>query len=473
LPTPNRPVVDVHPLIESQKAGRFWVSLLAVTWSVAFLDGFDLQIISFAGRYIKEDFSLSNTQLGTLGTLGVVGTLLGAIAVSYLGDRVGRRPAILTAVAGFGVFMILFALAENYTQLMILRVVAGVFIGGALPPIWALVTEFAPTRLRSTSVVIVMIGYSLGTAAGGPISNALIPDLGWESVFVVGGIASVLVLVFVALWLPESIKFLVQKDIAPHRIAPVLRRLRPGITVPQDAVFRAGVDAPDRTKFTPASLFRGGRLAIITPLIWLSYLSSATIVFYLTFWGPILNEELGFSVSAAALLAAGGSVAGAIGQIIAGRFIDRRGAGTIAVLPLLAIPALLVIAFVHIGPAAYIVVLTLAHMLIVGGHGGIISITGIFYRPAIRSSGGGWATSVSKLGAMLGPWLAGVLLDGGMDARGTFFVFAFFPVAMVIAMTVLGRIQRGLPATADGSLHHLTSTVDSVATGTPAPSRAV
>jgi MFS transporter, AAHS family, 4-hydroxybenzoate transporter len=471
LPTPSRPVVDVHPLIESQKVGRFWVTLLAVCWSVAFLDGFDLQIISFAGRYIKQDFALSNTQLGTLGTLGVVGTLLGAIAVSYLGDRVGRRPAIVTAVAGFGVFTVLFAVAENYTQLAILRVVAGIFIGGALPPIWALATEFAPMRLRSTSVVIVMIGYSLGTASGGPISNALIPKLGWESVFVVGGVASVAVLVLVALWLPESIKFLVQKDMAPHRIPPVLRRLRPGISLPDNAVFHAAGDVRDRGTFTPASLFRGGRLAIITPLIWLSYLSSATIVFYLTFWGPILNEQLGFSVSAAALLAAGGSVAGAVGQIIAGRFIDKRGAGTIAVMPTLAIPALLVIAFVHIGPALYVVVLTLAHLLIVGGHGGIISITGIFYRPAIRASGGGWATSVSKLGAMLGPWLAGVLLDSGMNARGTFFVFAFFPVAMVIAMTVLGRIQRGLPATADGSLRRTAARVDGVV-GTPAASGA-
>lgn len=471
MPTPNRPVVDVHPLIESQKTGRFWVTLLAVCWSVAFLDGFDLQIISFAARYIKEDFALSNTQLGTLGTLGVLGTLFGAIAVSYLGDRIGRRPAIITAVAGFGVFTMLFAVAKNYEQLMILRVVAGLFIGGALPPIWALVTEFAPQRLRSTSVVIVMIGYSLGTAAGGPISNALIPDLGWESVFVVGGIASVVVLVLVVAWLPESIKFLVQKDLTPHRIPPILRRLRPGVTLPDDAVFKVGADVRDRSKFTPASLFRGGRLAIITPLIWLSYLSSATIVFYLTFWGPILNEQLGFSVSAAALLAAGGSVAGAVGQIIAGRFIDKRGAGTIAVMPLLAIPALLVIAFVHIGPALYIVVLTLAHMFIVGGHGGIISVTGIFYRPAIRASGGGWATSVSKLGAMLGPWLAGVLLDSGMNARGTFFVFAFFPVAMVVAMSVLGRIQRGLPTTADGSLRRVPSTVDGLVGG-PATSRA-
>src|SRR5690606_10862879 len=88
--TDDGPVVDVVPLIENQRIGRFWLLLFAVSWAVTFLDGFDLQIISFAGRYIQESFALTNTQLGTLGTVGVVGTLLGGIVLGYLGDRVGR-----------------------------------------------------------------------------------------------------------------------------------------------------------------------------------------------------------------------------------------------------------------------------------------------------------------------------------------------------------------------------------------------
>lgn len=114
----EEPVVDVVPLIENQKLGRFWVVLFAVAWAVTFLDGFDLQIISFAGRYIQESFALSNTHLGTFGTVGVVGTLLGGIAMGYLGDRVGRKPAIVVSTIGFGVFMLLFAVAQDYTQLV-------------------------------------------------------------------------------------------------------------------------------------------------------------------------------------------------------------------------------------------------------------------------------------------------------------------------------------------------------------------
>jgi MFS transporter, AAHS family, 4-hydroxybenzoate transporter len=319
------------------------------------------------------------------------------------------------------------------------------------------VSEFAPVRLRSTSVVIVMVGYSLGSASGGPVSNLLIPRFGWESVFITGGVASLVVLVPVLLYLPESIKFLAQRDIAQHRIVPILRRVSPDVELPAGARFVVGTQAVDRTRFTPASLFRGGKLALITPLIWVSYFCSATVVFYLTFWSPILNERIGFSVSAAAMLAAGTSVAGALGQVLISRFIDRRGAGTIAYMPLLAVPCLLVIGFAPLGPVGYIFVLLLANIFIIGGHGAVISISSIFYRPAIRASGGGWATSVSKLGAMLGPFLAGVLLDGGLDARGTFYVFAIFPVVMVVLLVWLGRVQRGLPAGTDGSLQPVTS----------------
>lgn len=446
------PVVDVAPLIENQRIGRFWLMLFLVSWAVTFLDGFDLQIISFAGRYIQESFALSNTQLGTLGTVGVVGTLVGGIAMGYAGDRVGRKPAIVVSTLGFGVFMLLFSVAQDLPQLIVLRFLTGVFLGGALPLVWAVVTEFAPARLRSTSVVITMVGYSLGSASGGPISNALIPRFGWESVFVVGGVASLLAVVPVVLFLPESVKFLAQKDLRQHRIAPILRRALPHVTLPAGARFVVGSGPQDRGRFTPAALFRGGRLALITPLLWVSYMCSSAIVFYLAFWGPILNERIGFSVSAAATLAAWTSVAGAAGQLLIGRFIDNRGAGTIAWMPLLAVPCLLLIGLVSLSPAWYVVVLVLATLFIVGGHGGIISIAGIFYRPAIRANGAGWATSMAKFGAMLGPWLAGFSLDHGLDARGTFFVFAFFPITMVVLLVALGRVQKSLPAAAEGSL---------------------
>lgn len=446
------PTVDVLPFIERQRVGRFWLSLFAVSWGITFLDGFDLQILSFAGRYIKKAYTLTDTQLGTLGTIGLFGTLVGGLALGYLGDRVGRRPSIMVATIGFGIFMIAFVFAQDYTQLVILRAISGLFLGGVLPLAWALNTEFAPARFRSTSVVIIMIGYSLGSAAGGPVSNVLIPRFGWESVFVAGGICSLLVVIPVIFVLPESVKFLAQKDLKQDRIAKILRRVDPSATFAEGTRFVAGI--VDKGRFTPKQLFKD-KLAAITSLLWIAYICSSAVVFYLAFWGPILNERLGFSTSAAAIIAACMSVAGALGQLLIGRFIDRRGAGTIALMPLFGVPCLLLIGLAPLSPAAYIVVLAVAHILIIGGHGGMHSIAGIFYRPSIRANGAAWATSIAKFGAMLGPWLAGVIMDGGIGAQGTFFVFALFPLLMSGLLFGLGRVQKRLPAHADGALNRV------------------
>ncbi|WP_160148862.1 MFS transporter [Amycolatopsis alkalitolerans] len=449
MSSPSVQTVDVFPIIERQRAGRFWISLFVVSWAITFLDGFDLQILSFAGRYIKKAYHLSDTQLGTLGTIGLLGTLIGGLALGYLGDRLGRRPSIMVATIGFGIFMVVFIFAQDYTQLVILRVLAGLFLGGMLPLAWALNTEFAPARFRSTSVVIIMIGYSLGSAAGGPVSNLLIPRFGWESVFVAGGVASLLAVIPVALVLPESVKFLAQKDRKQDKIAKILRRIDPSLKFAEGTRFVAGL--VDKKRFNPAQLF-SDKLRMITSLLWIAYICSSAVVFYLAFWGPILNERLGFSTSAAATIAACASVAGAVGQLLIGRFIDKRGAGTIAIMPLLGVPCLLLIGLAPLSAGVYILILLVAHIFIIGGHGGVHSIASIFYRPAIRANGGAWATSIAKFGAMLGPWLAGVIMDGGLGARGTFFVFALFPLLMSGLLFWLGRVQKRLPPDADGAL---------------------
>lgn len=448
----SRGTVDVVPVIENQRTGRFWAGLLVLCWLITFIDGFDFQVISFAARYIKQSVHLTDTQLGTLGSIGLVGTLIGGIALGYFGDRIGRRPSIIVGVAGFGVFMILFSLGQGYIQLLVLRFISGLFLGGVLPLTWALVTEFSPTRLRSTSVVIIMIGYSLGAATGGPLSNLLIPGHGWQSVYLTGGVISLVILIPVLFLLPESVKFLAQKGLRPERTAALLRRVQPGATFPPDANYVVGSADVDRGHFTPRDLFRG-RLAQITPLIWVAYICSSAVIYFLTFWGPILNERFGFSVSAAATIAAVMAIAGCIGQLIIGRFVDNRGAGTLAAMPLIALPILLVIGLAPITPTIYVVILFGANLCVTGGHGGLHSISGIFYRPGIRANGAAWATSIAKFGAMLGPWLAGVILDASHDApQPTFFVFAVFPLVMGVLLLALGRVQRRLPADADGAL---------------------
>jgi AAHS family 4-hydroxybenzoate transporter-like MFS transporter len=454
-PAGSPPVVELAPLVEKQPGRRAWYRVFAVCCVITFLDGFDFQILSFAATYLKGDFSLSDTQLGTLGTVGLFGTLVGGLCMGYLGDRIGRRPSIVLCVAGFGVFMLAFAAAETYGHLIVLRFISGFFLGGVLPLSWALSAEYAPKRSRVTAISVIMVGYTLGGAAGGPISNLLVPDYGWKSVFVAGGVCSLLALVPVLLYLPESVKFLAQRggEGADRRIEAVLTRLWPSFTFAPGSHFVPGDPQPAATggKFTLAMLFRGS-LARITPLLWVIYLCSSALIYFMVFWTPLINERMGFSVSSAALIAASASVAGAVAQLAISRFVDRRGVGSILWMPLMATGAMLMLGLGSPGPALYICVIVTAKMFINGGHGGITSIAGTFYPTPIRANGAAWASSVAKVGAMIGPWLGGVLLDAGLGTGGAFTAFALCPTIMVVLLFAMGRAQKSMSPDAEGAL---------------------
>ncbi|MFC4494876.1 MFS transporter [Streptomyces ovatisporus] len=474
-PSGSPPVVELAPLVEKQQGRRAWYRVFAVCCLITFLDGFDFQILSFTATYLRGDFSLSDTQLGTLGTVGLFGTLVGGLCMGYLGDRLGRKPSIVLCVAGFGIFMLGFAGAETYGHLMALRFISGFFLGGVLPLSWALAAEYAPKRARVTAISVIMVGYTLGGAAGGPISNLLVPGHGWQSVYIAGGVCSLLALVPVLYFLPESVKFLAQRGRpdADRRIAAILTRLWPGQPVAPGAHFVPGDPQPATTagKFTPAKLFRGS-LARITPLLWLVYLLSSALIYFMVFWTPLINERMGFSVSAAATIAAAASVAGAVAQLAISRFVDRKGVGSILWMPLMASLAMLTLGLGSPGPVLYICVIISAKMFINGGHGGITSIAGTFYPTSIRANGAAWASSVAKVGAMIGPWLGGVLLDAGLGTGGAFTAFAVCPVVMVVLLFAMGRAQKSLSPDTEGALFDGTAHATDPPAPQPAPTPA-
>jgi AAHS family 4-hydroxybenzoate transporter-like MFS transporter len=161
--------VDVSSIIEQQKLNGFLVALVVGSWVITFFDGFDMNVISFAAPYIAPEFHLDKVMMGKLFSIGLAGTMVGGFLFGYLGDRIGRRPSIIAATVAFSVLTMAIAFSKSYEQLLALRFLDGIAIGGMLPLSWALNIEYAPKRFRSTIVTVVMVGYSLGTAVGGPV----------------------------------------------------------------------------------------------------------------------------------------------------------------------------------------------------------------------------------------------------------------------------------------------------------------
>jgi MFS transporter, AAHS family, 4-hydroxybenzoate transporter len=435
----ERRAIDVSEIIERQKPGRFLIGLAVISWIITFFDGFDSQAIAFAAPYLSAQFHLDRIMIGNIFSMGLVGTLIGGFAFGYLGDRIGRRPAIILATAAFGFLTLVFVFADGYASLLALRLVDGIALGGLLPLTWALNIEYAPKRYRATVVTVIMVGYSVGIAIGGPAANLLIPRYGWQSLFAVGGALSLAAALALAFVLPESARFLASKNLQPQRITQLLRRLTE-IEIPADARFSVADEARQASDFNPALLFRA-RLRFITPLLWLAYIASSMAVFFLATWTPLVFEALTFTRSEAALAGSVNAAAGAVGGLMLMRFTDNLGAIAITAMPLIAVPLLLTAAFADLGNGSFFALFALIALFLIGGHFGLHSIAGIFYPSAYRGNGAGWAISVAKIGSIAGPFAAGLILSTSLPVRYIFAVLAICPAIFAVSVFIIGRIH--------------------------------
>lgn len=432
--------IDVSAVIERQKFNGFLVRLVVVSWIITFFDGFDQNVISFAAPTIAPMYHLTRPMMGNVFAIGLVGTMIGGFLFGWIGDRFGRRPAVIVATLLFAIMTLDFALVGSYGGFLAMRLAVGIGTGGMLPLSWALNIEYAPKRWRSSIVTVVMLGYSAGISLGGPIAVWLIPRFGWQSVFLFGGFLSLLAAIALIAQLPESIRFMVAAQKDGKAIADILRRIAPDRVIPHSARFAMSDEDRIAKHFSPRLLF-GGALRWITPMLWVAYIFSSMAVFFLATWTPLVFEALSYSRPEAAAAGSITAIAGALGGLALMRFTDTFGAIAVAAMPALAIPLLLLGGFADVGHGGFMVLIGLIAFALIGGHFGLHSIAGIFYPSAWRGNGAGWATSVAKVGSIAGPFLGGLILATSLPVRHIFALMAVCPAMVLLCMLVVGRLH--------------------------------
>jgi len=435
-----RPAIDVSEIIERQGLSSFLIGLVVISWIITFFDGLNANLVTFAAPYFRSEYGLTTIQTGNIFGMHQLGTLIGGFLLGYLGDRIGRRPAVILATAAFGALTMCFYFTSSYRTLFWLRLIDGIPLGGMLPLAWALNIEYAPKRYRATIVTVIMVGYSLGTALGGPFANFLIPKLGWKSVFISGGIAALISAAILFVILPESIRFLAIIGNRPDRIVAMLRRVAPDQTFSADANFVVSDEIGLSKNFKPSLLFKG-ELRTITPLLWVAYIASSFAVFFMVNWTPLVFEALHYARAQAATAATMNSILGAVGGILLMRFTDTKGAITITIMPVMTFGLLLVAAFTPLGDGAFLVLSAMIGGFLIGGHFGMHSISGIFYPTAYRGNGASWATSIAKIGSIGGPMVGGWVLATSLPVKHIFALLAIFPAIFAVCIYLIGRIH--------------------------------
>lgn len=435
----NAESLDVAAVIERQPFNRFAVVLLGISMFTTFVDGFDLMVLAYAAPWLASAYGLDERALGNLLTIGLAGNMLGALASTWVGDRWGRRPALVWSTLAFGVCTLTLAGVQGYGQFLLLRFLQGLALGGALPLLIALNIEYAPRHRRATMVTLVTMGFGLGSALAGPIALRLHAAFDWRASFVFGGLVSLLAFALLLWRLPESLRFLVQARRPVEVIARALHRFAPGQGLPAPA-FHLSDEAP-AARVQMRSLFLG-HLGAVTPLLWLGYCASAVATFLLGTWGPLLFEAIGFTRESAAYMASANWLVGIIGGLALMRLTDRIGIRAVAAMAALAIPVMLALGLVAMAPAVFVAASLWIALTLVGAHYGIISVVGLFYPSAVRARGAGAATTVARIGSLLGPQLGGLLMASQLPPARAFAIIALCPALLCMSILLVVRVQR-------------------------------
>ncbi|HEX4554385.1 MAG TPA: MFS transporter, partial [Xanthobacteraceae bacterium] len=220
----SQQTIDVTDFIDKRELNAFNFQLVVVSFLVIMVDGFDITVAAFAVPPLIKAWGIQNPgAFGPVLGASLFGMLFGAPLLGHMGDRFGRKTAILCSYVVFGAFTLAAAWSTSLWQLGILRFFAGVGIGGLLPNVIALNAEFAPRRLQATAVIVSFAGITIGGSLPGLIAAYLMPHYGWPILFYFGGFVPLLLAGVIATWLPESIRFLALKD-RQQEVAAMVQR---------------------------------------------------------------------------------------------------------------------------------------------------------------------------------------------------------------------------------------------------------
>jgi AAHS family 4-hydroxybenzoate transporter-like MFS transporter len=431
--TPN--TLDLSEVIDRSRLSPTQKAIIAICIAVAILDGMDAQLIGFAAPAIAVEFGIGPAAFGIVFAAGLVGMAVGSIFFGSIADRIGRRAVLITAVALFGAVTLLIpVLGSSIPALIALRFVAGLGLGGVAPTMIALLTEYMPARIRAVTIMVAVGSLSLGAFVAGIVASALIPSAGWRSVFIVGGVVPLVAALIVAVWLPDSLRFLMKRG-KPAQAQRVLAKIDPSVEITPST--RLVDRTPDRSAVS--ALFARGR-AGGTLVLWVVFFSNLLVLFGLLNWLPLLFQDAGLPSSVGTIAAALFALGGFVGGLVMGITIDRTGRPHLVVGIGFGVAMLGVVGVVlgiSITPVL-IVSAILAGAGFTGAQTGISAIAASMYPTSARASGVGWAYGVGRVGSIFGPVISGVLLAAGLGAT-SIVGLALVPGALALAgISVLG-----------------------------------
>ena len=386
---------------------------VGICFLIAVIEGLDIQAAGIAAAGIREHFGLDSSQLGVFFSAGILGLLPGALLGGRIADRIGRKKVLIWSTAVFAVFTLCTVWVNSFNSLLVVRFLAGAGLGAAMPILITLASEAVSVQNRGRAVGLMYCGMPVGAAI---LSLVASTDFGsnWKNIFYLGGLLPIIVIPIMMKFLPESKEFLKSQNKTEAEIA----------AAPQGSF---------KDLFNSDNLFR-------TLFIWVSYFFTLMVVYIMLSWLPSLFQELGFTRKEGATAQFYFMVSATIGTIILGMLTDRWKKAYVIVLMYGGILA----GLIALNAAGSLTQMYMASALVgafvIGCQGVLYAFGGIVYPTTVRGTGIGVASAVGRIGAMLGPAIAGSLLTAGFGAAGV--ISAAIPCIIISAVVMLLLVRK-------------------------------
>ena len=400
--------IDVHDELANAKVSGFHMRLGLIMGLLTLFDGYDTFNPAYVIHYVAGPWGLRGGQAGLLISSGLIGFLIGSAVHGIVADRFGRRGTLLGGLWITSIFTLLTAIfADSFLSFCALRLCTGLGLGVLLPLATTYINELAPRRVTNTFALWgVALGWALGGTVAGLVGVFATPAFGWKALYWVGSM-SFLLLPFLHAQLPESPKFLVLKN-RSEEIRALLRRLRP-----ERASFyaSAGIAMARRHELdNPVSVLLTQKYRRTTLSIWLSAFLSLFCIFGLTGWIPTVMMQRGETFSASFGFGAVMQIMSFLGALVLGHLIDRLGKSRGLLAVWWAIGGLAVLALVAFNShIVNVTAVAVAGCCILGAQFVLNNFTAASYETGVRATAVGMELAIGRVGAILGPLVAGTL----------------------------------------------------------------
>ena len=423
---------------EAPMTARHW-QIVCVGAVLMMLDGYDLSVMGIVLPTMAEAWKLEPSAFKWALSASLIGVGVGSVLAGLMGDRWGRKKTLLF-MYGFGsVACLATVTATDVSQLILWRFLVGVGMGGAIPNVISLVSELMPAKRRAFQIVLVYSGAALGGALGSLLGSYLIPHFGWTSAFYVGGIAPLVIAVIVWLAIPESPAFLVSRKRNAEARATVMRFLP---TLPEDThLIMAAQPGADAGSSGFSGLFSHGR-AGSTLLIWLLFICTQAMVFFIQSWYVTLLARTGDSIDTVLRTFSLWDFGALIGGVLVAWLSTRIALEKLLCFAyIMAAGCLFMLSQVSSISAATAIVTFATGFSIVGASFCMGALAATYYPTRIRTTGIGMGLGVGRVGSISSPLIAGALISAGWT-NAQIFSAAIIP-AVVASVAVLALLKWG------------------------------